>query len=137
MHEKLTSELASLTHAMGVDAERLQAHRRDLLAGEPAVRDEMARLEVVRDLCRHVAGRVKMTVEQAERSVGELRRKGDPEVDELVCSTTIVYNQYASLPLHLATGTVILIAEHLVLGLLIWSPRITRSKIRYITSTAR
>lgn len=53
----------------------------------------MARLEAVRDVCRGVATRVKQAVDQADANVAELRRKGDPEVDELVCSTTIVYNQ--------------------------------------------
>jgi ESCRT-I complex subunit TSG101 len=94
VHAKLTSELASLSHAMSLDAERLRAHQNDLLSGEPAIRDEMARLEAVRDVCRTVAGRMRGTVEQGERNVAELKRKGDPEVDELVCSTTIVHNQY-------------------------------------------
>jgi ESCRT-I complex subunit TSG101 len=79
---------------MTLDAERLRAHQADLLSGEPAIRDEMARLEAVRDVCRTVAGRMRGTVEQGERNVAELKRKGDPEVDELVCSTTIVHNQY-------------------------------------------
>ena len=38
--------------------------------------------------------RLRGAVEAAEGNVGELRRKGDPEVDELVCSTTIVHTQY-------------------------------------------
>lgn len=83
---------------MSLDAERLRAHQTDLLAGAPAIRDEMARLEAVRDVCRNVASRVKGTVEQAERNIAELRRKGDPEVDELVCSTTIVHNQSVLVP---------------------------------------
>ncbi|KAL0946937.1 hypothetical protein HGRIS_013098 [Hohenbuehelia grisea] len=93
IHEKLTGELASLTQALSLDAERLRAHQTDLLAGEPAIHDEMARLEAVRGMCQNVAGRLQATVDQAERNVTELRRKGDPEVDELVCSTTIVHNQ--------------------------------------------
>ncbi|KAG6854311.1 hypothetical protein C0991_008206 [Blastosporella zonata] len=97
VHHKLTSELSSLSQALAVDAERLRAHQGDLLAGEPAIRDEMARLEAVRDVCRNVAGRFKGSVRQAEANIGELRRKGDPEVDELICSTTIVYNQLISL----------------------------------------
>jgi len=101
LHEKvlhkLTSELGSLTEALALDAERLRAHQADLLAGEPAIRDEMARLEAVRDVCRGVATRVKQAVDQADANVAELRRKGDPEVDELVCSTTIVYNQLINL----------------------------------------
>jgi ESCRT-I complex subunit TSG101 len=82
---------------MTLDAERLRAHQADLLSGEPAIRDEMARLEAVRDVCRTVAGRMRGTVEQGERNVAELKRKGDPEVDELVCSTTIVHNQLINL----------------------------------------
>ncbi|CAL1704833.1 unnamed protein product [Somion occarium] len=97
VHAKMTSELASLSQAMALDAERLRAHQKDLLAGEPAIRDEMARLEAVRDVCQNVAGRLGTVVADGERNVAELRRKGDPEVDELVCSTTIVHNQLINL----------------------------------------
>lgn len=93
VYQKITSELASLSQAMALDAERLRAHQKDLLAGEPAIRDEMARLEAVRDVCQNVAGRLRTVVTDGERNVAELRRRGDPEVDELVCSTTIVHNQ--------------------------------------------
>lgn len=93
VHHKLTTELASLAQALALDADRLRAQQKDLLTGEPAIQDEMARLEAVRDVCRNVAGRVRQSVNRAEENVTELRRKGDPEVDELVCSTTIVHNQ--------------------------------------------
>lgn len=97
VHAKLASELASLTQAMALDGERLRAHQNDLLAGEPAIRDEMARLEAVRDVCLSVSARVKAVVADAERNVAELKRKGDPDVDELVCATTIVHNQLINL----------------------------------------
>ncbi|THU90728.1 UEV-domain-containing protein [Dendrothele bispora CBS 962.96] len=97
LHAKLTSELNSLHQALALDAERLRAHQADLLAGEPAIRDEMARLEAVRDVCRTVASRYRDTVSLTEKNISDLRRKGDPEVDELVCSTTIVYNQLINL----------------------------------------
>lgn len=84
---------------MTLDAERLRAHQMDLLAGEPAIRDEMARLEAVRDVCRNVADRTRRAVNFAESNVAELRRKGEPEVDELVCATSIVHDQ--SSPFHL------------------------------------
>ncbi|KAG6868378.1 hypothetical protein C0993_004024 [Termitomyces sp. T159_Od127] len=93
VHQKLTSELRSLSQALALDAERLRAHQTDLLGGEPAIRDEMARLEAVRDVCRNVTLRLRNNVQQAETNIVELRRKGDPEVDELICSTTIVHNQ--------------------------------------------
>jgi ESCRT-I complex subunit TSG101 len=58
------------------------------------VKDEMARLTAVRDVCRTVAGRYKGAVDEAEKRLEEMRRKGDPSVDELVCATTIVHNQW-------------------------------------------
>jgi ESCRT-I complex subunit TSG101 len=94
VHDKIASELASLSQVMLLDAERLRAQQTDLLAGEPAIRDEMARLEAVRDVCSNVSSRLRNTVDQGERNIAELRRKGDPEVDELICSTSIVHNQY-------------------------------------------
>ncbi|KAI1795953.1 UEV-domain-containing protein [Ganoderma leucocontextum] len=97
VHARISSELASLSQAMALDAERLRANQTDLLAGEPAIRDEMARLEAVRDVCRGVSARLEQVVAVAERNVAELKRKGDPEVDEMVCSTTIVYNQLITL----------------------------------------
>ncbi|KAJ7470729.1 UEV domain-containing protein [Mycena latifolia] len=97
VHAKLSSEIASLGHALALDAERLRAHQADLLAGEPAIRDEMARLEAVRDVCRTAAGRMRGAVEVGERNVADLRAKSTPEVDELVCSTTIVHNQLINL----------------------------------------
>jgi hypothetical protein len=56
----------------------------------------MARLEAVRDVCRHVAERMRGSVNQAEWNISELRRKGDPEVDELICATSIVHNQFST-----------------------------------------
>ncbi|KAF9532944.1 UEV domain-containing protein [Crepidotus variabilis] len=97
VHQKVTSELNSLAQALALDAERLRAHQADLLAGEPAIKDEMARLEAVRDVCRSVATRTGQAVTQAETNITDLRRKGDPEVDELVCATTIVHNQLINL----------------------------------------
>ncbi|KAF9653087.1 UEV-domain-containing protein [Thelephora ganbajun] len=97
IQDKLTSEFASLSQAMALDAERLRAHQVDLLTGEPAIRDEMARLEAVRDVCRGVSERLRYVVTQGEANIIDLRNKGDPPVDELLCSTTIVYNQLVDL----------------------------------------
>ncbi|KAI6106427.1 UEV domain-containing protein [Pisolithus croceorrhizus] len=97
VHDKIQSEFNSLSQAMHLDAERLRAQQTDLLAGEPAIRDEMARLEAVRTVCRNVSSRFRSALEQGERTLSELRRKGDPEVDELVCSTSIVHNQLINL----------------------------------------
>ena len=137
VHAKLSSELASLTQAMALDGERLRAHQNDLLAGEPAIRDEMARLEAVRDVCRSVSTRVHAVVENAERNVAELKRKGDPDVDELVCATTIVHNQYVQLLPAQSYGTIQYSNAHLSLfaGLSISWRKTMPSKIQYTIFT--
>ncbi|TDL27537.1 UEV-domain-containing protein [Rickenella mellea] len=97
IHQKLNASLSALHQSLGADTDRQRMTQRDLLAGEPALRDEMARLEAVRDVCATVSTRLRAAVESAEKNVVELRRKGDPEVDELVCSTSIVHNQLINL----------------------------------------
>ncbi|KIJ44120.1 hypothetical protein M422DRAFT_67735 [Sphaerobolus stellatus SS14] len=97
VHAKLNAEFASLASTLAADMQRLQTAQRDLLAGEPAIRDEMARLEAVRDVCSVVRDRYRATVQAAESNLAELKRKGDPELDELMCSTTIVHNQLLDL----------------------------------------
>lgn len=96
VHDKIRSEFSSLSQLTLLETDRLRTQQTDLLAGEPAIRDEMARLEAVRDVCRNVAARLRSIVDQSDRNLAELRRKGDPEVDELVCSTSIVHNQRVS-----------------------------------------
>ena len=132
IQDKLTSEFASLSQAMGLDAERLRAHQADLLTGEPAIRDEMARLEAVRNVCRSVSERFRHVVTHGEANTTDLRNKGDPPVDELLCSTTIVHNQWVYTT-HLSSvenhSIDLASADSLTLSL-----KITRSRTRYITS---
>lgn len=97
VRQKILAELQSFSSTVNEDAERLRATQTSLLHGEPAIRDEMARLVAVRDVCKSVADRMRATVQAGEANVQELKRKGDPEVDEMVCSTAIVYNQLINL----------------------------------------
>ncbi|KAF8311247.1 UEV-domain-containing protein [Clavulina sp. PMI_390] len=97
IHARITAQMALVTKAMTEDTDRLRAIQADLLAGEPAIRDEMGRLGAVRDVCRAVADKTREWVTQVEAAVTETKRRGEPEVDELVCSTTIVYNQLIEL----------------------------------------
>lgn len=97
VHDKLTQELNKFTTSIAQDSGGPRAAQNDLLAGEPAIKDEMARLQSVRNVCRTVAGRLAGTVQAAESAVTELKRKGDPEVDEIVCATNIVHNQLINL----------------------------------------
>ncbi|KAI0818582.1 Vps23 core domain-containing protein [Irpex lacteus] len=77
----------SLRQAMALDAERLRANQTDLLAGDRPFGMRWRR-------CRR---RMKTVVEQATSNVADLKRRGDPSVDELVCSTTIVHDQLINL----------------------------------------
>lgn len=67
-------------------------------SGEPAIRDEMARLEAVKGVCLSVGERVGDVVRRGEGRVRELEGKGEVGVDEVVCSVSIVHNQWVSLP---------------------------------------
>ena len=94
---RLNTATAHTTQTLTEDTQRLRAIQSDLLAGEPAIRDEMSRLEAVRDVCRAVANRTREWIAEVEALTAETKRRGEPEVDELVCSTTIVYNQFVGL----------------------------------------
>lgn len=94
VHEKFAQEMNKFVASIAQDSEAPRAAQNDLLAGEPAIKDEMARLESVKNVCKTVAGRLGAVVDAAEGAIAELKRKGDPEVDELVCATNIVHNQY-------------------------------------------
>ncbi|KAF5330784.1 hypothetical protein D9619_005547 [Psilocybe cf. subviscida] len=106
VHAKLSSALQALSASMASDAERLRAVQADLLQGEPAIRDEMGRLEAVRDVCLGVGRRVGECVREAEGRLAEVKRRrganggggsggedAEESVDEVVCATSIVHNQ--------------------------------------------
>lgn len=97
LHAKFTAELAKFSASLAQDTEGPRAAQGDLLAGEPAIKDEMARLESVKAVCKTVSARLGAVVNAADAAIGDLKRKGDPEVDELVCATNIVHNQLINL----------------------------------------
>lgn len=72
----------------------MDMYEMDLLKGEPAILDEMQRLEVVRGVCENVRERYRAVVEEGEKRLRDYEARGEgPEVDEIVCSSTVVYNQ--------------------------------------------
>jgi len=93
LHQKFAASLATLSSTHDTTLARLRTIQRDLLSGEPAIRDEMGRLEAVRDVCSSVVRRLAEVVSQTESRVEDMKRKGEPAVDELVCSSDVVYNQ--------------------------------------------
>ena len=72
----------------------MDLYEMDLLKGEPAILDEMQRLEVGRGVCENVRDRYRSVVEEGEKRLRDYEARGEgPEVDEIVCSSTVVYNQ--------------------------------------------
>ena len=93
LHAQLSHHLAALHAHLQAENAQLHALHEDLLKGEPAILDEMARLEAVRDVCASARDRMAEVVQRGERNIDELRNRPDPEVDELVCGTNVVHNQ--------------------------------------------
>ncbi|KAL0563404.1 Suppressor protein stp22 of temperature-sensitive alpha-factor receptor and arginine permease [Marasmius crinis-equi] len=93
LHSKLSSHLSSLHSQLSEDASRLRLIQSQLLSGPPSIQDEQQRLQAVQSVCQSVSSRLRPCVDQAQRNVEMVRTRGEPEVDEVVCSTEIVYNQ--------------------------------------------
>ena len=82
----------SITHEEAVARQR--AAQAELLKGPAAINDESARLTAVRDVCRAVGERWSSLLQEGEKTLGEVKRRGEVEVDEMVCASSIVGNQY-------------------------------------------
>ncbi|ORY59432.1 UEV domain-domain-containing protein [Leucosporidium creatinivorum] len=98
LHSKLSLSLSALNSQTQQELQKMDMYEVDLLKGEPAILDEMQRLEVVRGVCENVRERYQAVVEEGEKRLREYEARGEgPEVDEIVCSSTVVYNQLLDL----------------------------------------
>jgi ESCRT-I complex subunit TSG101 len=98
VHTKLRAETGRLRGTLEAEAQQLHILEADLLKGEPAIRDELARLEAVHDVCTSVADRYTTLIQQLEaRCIDLSLHRPIVQVDELVCSTTVLYNQLSFL----------------------------------------
>ncbi|PWN92851.1 UEV-domain-containing protein [Acaromyces ingoldii] len=97
LHAKLTMRLQHLRNTLGESQNQLQLLNSDLDRGEPAIRDEMSRLEAVRDVCRATGDGLERSVNEAREWAQKLREREDPNPDEMVFSTSIVGNQLIDL----------------------------------------
>jgi ESCRT-I complex subunit TSG101 len=93
----LTASLPPIMHQLESTKTQLIERREDLATGEPAIRDEMARLEAVKNVCDAVGGRLQAVVSKGDERVSDLESRGDVSVDEVVCSISIVHNQLIDL----------------------------------------
>ncbi|KAL7424763.1 Suppressor protein stp22 of temperature-sensitive alpha-factor receptor and arginine permease [Cryptotrichosporon argae] len=93
----LTASLPPLLQSLHAEKAHLLERREDLRSGEPAVRDEMARLEAVRKVCESTGRKVEDVVRRGSERVAELEARGEVSVDEIVCGISIVHNQLIDL----------------------------------------
>lgn len=94
LHSKLSHALSFLSAQTDAELGRLDLLETDLRKGEPAILDEMQRLQAVRGVCENVRDRYKAVVAEGEVRLSDYLARGEgPEVDEIVCSSTVVYNQ--------------------------------------------
>ncbi|GAA5881285.1 hypothetical protein JCM3774_000953 [Rhodotorula dairenensis] len=98
VHSKLTTALTHLAHSTEAELARLDLMRVDLEKAQPAIEDEMARLEAVRSVCHGVRDRYAQVVSEAQQRMREYEARGDGvDVDEIVCGSTVVYTQLLDL----------------------------------------
>ncbi|EAL21796.1 hypothetical protein CNBC4980 [Cryptococcus deneoformans B-3501A] len=93
----LNASLPPLMNSLHSSVEHLRARQEDLVTGEPAIRDEMARLEAVKKVCDSVGKKMEEVVAKGGERVADLESKGEVAVDELVCGISIVHNQLVDL----------------------------------------
>lgn len=93
LHATLSAQLSSTLAELETRKAQLGQITGDLTSAGPAIEDEMARLRAVRDVCRGVCDRLGGVVKQGQERLEWLEARGEVSVDEVVCSTTIVYNQ--------------------------------------------
>ncbi|WAR53509.1 hypothetical protein PtB15_3B17 [Puccinia triticina] len=94
VHAKFRAEIERFKASLNAEHHQLEILETDLLKGEPAILDEIARLEAVNDVCVSVGSRYRDLVDQLNSRFIELtHHRRIVEVDELVCSTTVLYNQ--------------------------------------------
>ncbi|KIR82118.1 ESCRT-I complex subunit TSG101 [Cryptococcus gattii EJB2] len=93
----LNASMPPLVNSLHSSVEHLRARQEDLVTGEPAIRDEMARLEAVKKVCDSVGKKMEEVVAKGGERVADLESKGEVSVDELVCGISIVHNQLIDL----------------------------------------
>lgn len=120
----LQASLPPIMSDLEAQKHHLLERKEDLESGEPAVRDEMARLEAVKNVCDAVGSRMQAVVGAGEKRVAELEERGDVSVDEVVCSISIVHNQWVLVVLSNSDSSTS-------------SRKTTQSAIRSTTSRAR
>lgn len=89
----LNATLPPLLHHLQTTRAQLLERKEDLASGEPAVKDEMARLEAVKKVCDATGKKMEDVVRRGDERVRELEMRGEISVDEVVCGISIVHNQ--------------------------------------------
>lgn len=101
MHNLLHSKIQTRIHHLRTSSEQSQEQMKllsdDLDRGEMAIKDEMARLEAVRDICRSTGDRLEQTVHATKQRISELHAREEPDIDGVLSATSLVGNQLIEL----------------------------------------
>lgn len=93
LHTKIQARLQHLRNTTSESQHQLRLLINDLDRGEPAIRDEMARLEAVRDVCKATGDGLAGSVTEAQKRIADLNSRSEPDVDNMICATSLVGNQ--------------------------------------------
>lgn len=89
----LQASLPPLLHQLHANKTHLLERKDDLESGEPAIKDEMARLQAVKKVCDSTGRKMEEVVQAGSARVADLEQRGETSVDEVVCGISIVHNQ--------------------------------------------
>jgi ESCRT-I complex subunit TSG101 len=93
LHAKLQQRLQYIQTSAEESNAQLNLLSEDLDRGDLAIKDEMARLEAVRDVCKVTGDELQGAVDMASQRLDELRKKEEPDFDGLLSATSLVGNQ--------------------------------------------
>jgi ESCRT-I complex subunit TSG101 len=80
-------------HQLHANKTHLLERKDDLESGEPAIKDEMSRLQAVKKVCDSTGRKMEEVVQAGSARVADLEQRGETSVDEVVCGISIVHNQ--------------------------------------------
>lgn len=96
---KLTDGLNAQSQVYHNDLAQLELLRQDLLKGEPAIRDEMGRLEAVKNVCMNVRDRYSVLVSDLASHVQNLEERDLGSEDEILACQSVLHSQSVLLSL--------------------------------------
>ncbi|WFD39768.1 suppressor protein stp22 of temperature-sensitive alpha-factor receptor and arginine permease [Malassezia japonica] len=97
VYTKFRTRRDELRHSVSQANAQLRVLLDDLERGQPAIQDEMQRLEAVQAVCNTRTHQLNDTMQAAQSRAHELQLRPEPNVDEMFAATNLVENQLVQL----------------------------------------